>query len=100
MICEMPQIIYDRMFYSSANYIAKFKLFSFIFALGITLLWLTSIIKFKITNRSAITNWALGITMVWVTLISLWGPFIDNRKEYKIIFTDVKQQLIKSTNSL
>ena len=97
MIFEMPQIIYDRMFYSSANYIAKFKLFSFIFALGITLLWLTSIIKFKITNRSAITNWALGITMVWVTLISLWGPFIDNRKEYKIIFTDVKQQLIKSS---
>jgi hypothetical protein len=35
--------------------------------------------------------------MVWVTLITLWGPFIDNRKDYKLIFTDVKQQLIKSS---
>ncbi|MDB4040597.1 glycosyl transferase [Methylophilaceae bacterium] len=98
MMSEMPEKIYERMFYSSANYIAEFKLFSFLFALVITLLWITSIIKFKITNRSAITNWALGITMVWVTLITLWGPFIDNRKNYKLIFTDVKQQLIKTSS--
>jgi 4-amino-4-deoxy-L-arabinose transferase-like glycosyltransferase len=97
MITEIPEKIYERMFYHSANYIAEFKLFNFVFALGITLLWLASIIKFKITNRSAISNWALGITMVWVTLITLWGPFIDSRKDYKLIFTDVKQQLIKSS---
>ncbi len=97
MMSEIPQKIYERMFYSSANYIAEFKLFSFVFALVITSLWLTSIIKFKITNRSAISNWTLGITMVWVTLMMLWGPFIDNRKNYKLIFTDVKQQLTKSS---
>ena len=32
--------------------------------------------------------------MVWGALIMLWTPFIDNRKDYKLIFTDVKQQLI------
>jgi len=97
MMTEVPQKIYERMFYQSANYIAEFQLFSFVFALVITSLWLASIIKFKITNRSAISNWALGVTMIWVTLISLWGPFIDNRKDYKLIFTDVKQQLVKSS---
>ena len=97
MMTEMPQKIYERMFYQSANYIAEFNLFSFLFALVITSLWLGSIIKFKITNRSAISNWAIGVTMVWVTLMMLWTPFIDNRKEYKLIFTDVKQQLIKSS---
>ncbi len=97
MISEIPTKIYERMFYHSSNYIAEFELFNFMFALVITLLWLASIIKFKITNRSAISNWALGITMVWVTLITLWGPFIDNRKSYKLIFTDVKQQLTKSS---
>jgi 4-amino-4-deoxy-L-arabinose transferase-like glycosyltransferase len=97
MMSGAPDIIYERMFYNSANYIAKFEIFSFLFALTITSLWLGSVIKFKITNRSAISNWALGITMVWVTLITLWGPFIDNRKDYKSIFTDVKQQLIKSS---
>jgi 4-amino-4-deoxy-L-arabinose transferase-like glycosyltransferase len=97
MMSEIPERIYERMFYQSANYVAEFELFNFIFALVITILWLASIIKFKITNRSAISNWALGITMVWVTLITLWGPFIDSRKDYKLIFTDVKQQLIKSS---
>jgi 4-amino-4-deoxy-L-arabinose transferase-like glycosyltransferase len=97
MMSKIPEKIYERMFYQSSNYIAEFELFSFLFALVITLLWLASTIKFKITNRSAISNWALGITMVWVTLISLWGPFIDNRKDYKLIFTDVKQQLVKSS---
>ena len=97
MMSKIPEKIYERMFYQSSNYIAEFELFNFIFALVITMLWLASIIKFKITNRSAISNWALGITMVWVTLITLWGPFIDNRKNYKLLFTDVKQQLIKSS---
>ena len=97
MISEVPEIIYERMFSSSANYVAEFKLFGFLFALVITSLWLASIIKFKITNRSAISNWAIGITMVWVTLMMLWGPFIDNRKSYKLIFNDVKQQLTKSS---
>ena len=97
MMTEIPEKIYERMFFQSANYIAEFELFSFIFAAVITALWLASIIKFKITNRSVISNWAIGITMVWVTLIMLWTPFIDNRKDYKLIFTDVKQQLIKSS---
>ena len=97
MITEIPQKIYERMFFQSANYIAEFRLFHFLFAGVITSLWLASIIKFKITNRSVISNWAIGITMVWVTLIMLWTPFIDNRKDYKLIFTDVKQQLIKSS---
>ena len=97
MMFEIPQKIHERMFYLSAIYIAEFKLFSFVFALVITLLWLTSIIKFKITNRSAISNWTLGITMVWVTLVMLWGPFIDNRKSHRLIFNDVKQQLTKSS---
>jgi len=97
MILEIPSKIYERMFYQSANYVAEFELFSFLFALIITSLWLASIIKFKITNRSVISNWAIGITMVWVTLMMLWTPFIDNRKDYKIIFSDVKQQLIKSS---
>ena len=97
MMFEIPQKIHERMFYLSANYIAEFKLFSFVFALVITSLWLASIIKFKITNRSAISNWTLGITMVWVTLVMLWGPFIDNRKSHRLIFNDVKQQLTKSS---
>ena len=97
MMSEIPERIHERMFYQSANYVAEFEFFNFIFALIITTLWLASIIKFKITNRSAISNWALGITMVWVTLITLWCPFIDNRKDYNLIFTDVKQQLIKSS---
>jgi len=100
MMSEIPEKIYERMFYQSSNYIAEFELFSFLFALVITLLWLASTIKLKITNRSAISNWVLGVTMVWVTLISLWGPFIDNRKDYKLIFTDVKQQLIKSSTCI
>jgi hypothetical protein len=30
----------------------------------------------------------------------LWGPFIDNRKSYKLIFNEVKQHLVQSTSCL
>ena len=99
-ITGFPEIIYDRIFFLSGSYEVKFEFLSFIFAFLISSLWLYIIFKLKISNRSAISNWAIGITMVWVTFIMLVSPLIDNRKSYAPVFQDVKQQLSQSSSCL
>jgi len=99
-ITGFPEIIYDRIFFLSGGYEVKFKFLSFIFAFLISSLWLYIIFNLKISNRSAISNWAIGITMVWVTFIMLVSPLIDNRKSYAPVFQDVKQQLSQSSSCL
>ena len=99
-ITGFPEIIYDRIFFLSGSYEVKFEFLSFIFAFLISGLWLYIIFNIKISNRSAISNWAIGITMVWVTFIMLVSPLIDNRKSYAPVFQDVKQQLSQSSSCL
>ena len=99
-ITGFPEIIYDRIYFLSGSYVVKFKFLSFIFAFLISSLWLYIIFNLKISNRSAISNWAIGITMVWVTFIMLVSPLIENRKSYAPVFQDVKQQLSQSSSCL
>ena len=94
----VPSKIYERMFFLSSNYDASLEIIPFIICLIFTSYWGLSIFKYRITNRTAITNWAIGITMIWLCLVMLWGPFIDNRKSHKLIFNEVKQHLIQSTS--
>ncbi|MDC0423217.1 glycosyl transferase [Methylophilaceae bacterium] len=96
----MPSKIFERMFYLSGNFNASFEIIPFIICLIFTSYWALSIFKQRITNRTAISNWAIGITMIWLCLVMLWGPFIDNRKSYKLIFNEVKQHLVQSTSCL
>ena len=100
VVSGFPEIIYDRIYFLSGNYEAKFKFLNFIFAFLISSLWLYIIFNLKISNRSAISNWAIGITMVWVTFIMLVSPLIDNRKSYAPVFQDVKQHLSQSSSCL
>ena len=94
----VPSKIYERMFFLSSNYDASLEIIPFIICLIFTSYWALSIFKYRITNRTAITNWAIGITMIWLCLVMLWGPFIDNRKSHKLIFNEVKQHLVQSTS--
>jgi 4-amino-4-deoxy-L-arabinose transferase-like glycosyltransferase len=94
----MPSKIFERMFFLSSNFSASLEIIPLIICLIFTSYWGLSIFKHRITNRTAISNWAIGISMIWLCLVMLWGPFIDNRKSHKIIFNEVKQHLVQSTS--
>lgn len=95
-----PEKIFERMFFLSGNFSANFDLINFIIAFLLTCYWLVNAFKNKITNRSSITNWALGITMLWVVLIMLWGPFIENIKSHKNIYSQIKPFMAQSSSCL
>ncbi|MGA1443921.1 MAG: hypothetical protein ACO32A_06115, partial [Methylophilaceae bacterium] len=63
----------------------------FLLALTFLSLWIFSLLKNKLTNRSTVTNWALGITLVWVTIALLWFPMIENRKNYGQVYQSIQE---------
>lgn len=96
----LPEKIYERMFYLSGDLLASFQVLPFLIALILSAFWVVNVVNNKLTNRSSITNWAIGITMLWVALIMLWGPFIDNRKSHKQIYTQLKPFLTQSSSCM
>ena len=69
------------------NYNASFHAGPFVFSALVTLLWLTAIAKSRQNARRAVANWAVGMTTFWLLLMTLWLPFIDASRSYRIPFT-------------
>ncbi|MGA1567433.1 MAG: ArnT family glycosyltransferase [Methylophilaceae bacterium] len=87
----IPFKLHERMLYLSGNLIPEFNLITFLLALTFLSLWIFSLLKNKLTNRSTVTNWALGITLVWVTIALLWFPMIENRKNYGQVYQSIQE---------
>jgi hypothetical protein len=85
----IPYKIHERMVYLSGNLTPELNFFHIFLALIFLIVWITSLWKNNLTNRSSVTNWALGITLAWVTTTLLWFPMIENRKDYGQIFKQI-----------
>jgi len=85
----IPYKIHERMVYLSGNLTPELNFFHIFLALFFLIVWITSLWKNNLTNRSSVTNWALGITLAWVTTTLLWFPMIENRKDYGRIFKQI-----------
>lgn len=85
----VPYKIHERMVYLSGNFSSELNIFQIFLALIFLVIWIISLWKNNLTNRSSVTNWALGITLAWVTTSLLWFPMIENRKDYGQIFKDI-----------
>jgi hypothetical protein len=71
------------------NYNAHFHAGPFLFSALVTLLWLTAIAKSRQNARRAVANWAVGMTTFWLLLMTLWLPFIDASRSYRVPFTQL-----------
>lgn len=82
-----PARIVDYLDRQLPNYDAHFRLGPFLFSAVVTLLWLASIAKSRQNARRAVLNWAVGMTTFWLLLMTLWLPYIDASRSYRVPFT-------------
>jgi 4-amino-4-deoxy-L-arabinose transferase-like glycosyltransferase len=65
----------------------SFQLFPFLVAFVYTLIWLTVISRSRRSNTRALTNWAIGLTLSWGLFTTLWLPWLDSGKNYRVFST-------------
>ena len=51
----------------------------------LTVLWLSLVRPARRSNRRAILNWAAGTTLLWALYMTIWLPYLDSRRSYRIV---------------
>ena len=51
----------------------------------LTVLWLVIVRPARRSNRRAILNWAAGTTLLWAMYSTIWLPYLDSRRSYRVV---------------
>lgn len=93
MLNGSPLRLYQRLSYLSGLKTLEFSLLYCAIALAVTLIWLSTAIRSKHSNRSSATNWAIGMTCTWTVFMSLWLPMLEAARSYQPMFEDLRNHL-------
>ena len=91
MLTGFPQKTYERMQFLAQTNESHFNIFLIVIAILLTLVWIFSMIKTRITNRSCTTNWSIGLTVSWALLMTLWLPWINHKKDFSPLFLSMEK---------
>jgi 4-amino-4-deoxy-L-arabinose transferase-like glycosyltransferase len=70
-----------------------FKLWAMLAALGMTVLWIAMVRPARRSNRRAVLNWTIGVTLLWALVSTIWLPYIDSRRSYRLFAEQLAAQL-------
>jgi 4-amino-4-deoxy-L-arabinose transferase-like glycosyltransferase len=93
MLSGTPHKLYLRLSYLSGLPKLNVDILSCIIAVAVTLIWLSTVIRSKHSNRSSATNWAIGMTCAWALFMTLWLPIIEAARSYQTVFESLKKAL-------
>lgn len=83
-----------RMFRDSEiGFRPTFKLWAMLAALGMTLLWIAMVRPARRSNRRAVLNWAIGMVLLWTLVSTIWLPYLDSRRSYRVVAEALRTQL-------
>ena len=97
MLTGYPQKTYERMQFLAQTNESHFNIFILIIAILLTVIWIFSMIKTRITNRSCTTNWSIGLTVSWALLMALWLPWINHKKDFSPLFLSMEKVIQDKT---
>ncbi|CAG0961990.1 hypothetical protein BURK1_00763 [Burkholderiales bacterium] len=71
----------------------SFKLWAMLAALAMTLLWIAMVRPARRSNRRAVLNWAIGVTLLWALVSTIWLPYIDSRRSYRVVAESLRGEV-------
>ncbi|MEO8305451.1 MAG: hypothetical protein ABI724_15140 [Betaproteobacteria bacterium] len=78
---------------TEAGYRPTFGWTAFAISLLLTLLWLLLVRPARRSNRRAVLNWAAGMTLLWALFTTIWLPYLDSRRSYRVVAESVRAVL-------
>ncbi|MEO8487013.1 MAG: hypothetical protein ABI585_11835 [Betaproteobacteria bacterium] len=70
-----------------------FKLWAMVAALGMTILWIAMVRPARRSNRRAVLNWTIGVTLFWALVSTIWLPYIDSRRSYRVVAESIRSEI-------
>jgi 4-amino-4-deoxy-L-arabinose transferase-like glycosyltransferase len=77
-----------------------FQLNQFWIAVFVTVLWMVLVWRVGRSIRRSVINWAAGVTLLWLLAVTLWMPWLDSGKSYRLMVTSLKHALPAKYNCI
>lgn len=78
---------------SEVGFQPSFKLWAMLAALSMTVLWVLMVRPARRSNRRAVLNWTIGMTLLWALVSTIWLPYIDSRRSYRVVAEAIRTQI-------
>lgn len=78
---------------SEIGFRPTFKLWAMLAALAMTLLWIAMVRPARRSNRRAVLNWAIGMVLLWALMSTIWLPYLDSRRSYRVVAEALRTQV-------
>jgi 4-amino-4-deoxy-L-arabinose transferase-like glycosyltransferase len=77
-----------------------FQLNQFWIAVFVTVLWMVLVWRVGRSIRRSVINWAAGVTLLWLLAVTLWMPWLNSGKSYRLMVTSLKHVLPAKYNCI
>ncbi|TAJ81206.1 MAG: glycosyltransferase family 39 protein [Gallionellaceae bacterium] len=67
-------------------------------AVVVSVLWIVLVWRIGRSIRRSVINWAAGVTLLWILAVTLWMPWLDSSKSYRVMVGSLKKALPASYN--
>jgi len=80
------------------GFVPRLQVNQFWIAVFVTVLWMVLVWRVGRSIRRSVINWAAGITLLWLLAVTLWMPWLDNSKSYRVMVESFQKALPASFN--
>ena len=77
-----------------------FQLNPFWIAVSVTVLWVVLVWRAGRSIRRSVINWAAGVTLLWLLAVTLWMPWLNSGKSYRLMVSSLKHSLPAKNNCI
>ncbi|HZQ59713.1 MAG TPA: hypothetical protein VFC24_00100 [Casimicrobiaceae bacterium] len=89
----MPTAVARAFRDASAGYQPSFHWRAVAVCVFLTILWLVLVRPARRSNRRAVLNWAAGTTLLWAMFTTIWLPYLDSRRTYRVVVEAAAQHI-------
>jgi 4-amino-4-deoxy-L-arabinose transferase-like glycosyltransferase len=77
-----------------------FQLNQFWIAVVVTVLWMVLVWRVGRSIRRSVINWTAGVTLLWLLAVTLWMPWLNSGKSYRLMVNSLKHALPAKYNCI
>jgi 4-amino-4-deoxy-L-arabinose transferase-like glycosyltransferase len=93
LVLGVPRKLAETAFKMAPGFVARFDPIEFASALLLTLAWLMFLFGVPRSRTRGVTRWAAGMTLLWGTFATLYMPWADYQKSYRVVALQIRSRI-------
>ena len=98
MVFGWPERLARQAVRLEPGFVGHFNLIAFVFSILATIIWCWLIVTSPRSPMRGIMHWMSGLTLFWLLIATLWMPWIDYGKSYRLLSASLARTLPAKVN--